>query len=427
MWKEKRNPRSKFEWNSLATFSAIIIGSFLFWGVLWRTGWKPALFVGLSIASFMAGCLIGFAFTSYGEETATVGKVRDWLVGGLTGLTVAKFGSLKALLLTFANGPGPQAFALTVGVSVTFATVGFFCMFFQRELILNVLLAESRDRRGRVEGTKLAGFVTFQLLSAMPPSILSGIDDIDELLEYRKSEADRLRKLLESEEVRKFLSQADEACRIGAPLDWDVASKAAVLHYYLTYFTEGEGKEDQARRALEWIKRALFLNHSHADLTAKYADILGVLGQYTEAVMVLERLDLTPEAPAYIKQWLGYLLLHVSGREGDAIRYSDEYHRRFPDESDSVFNSACGHAQKHGIAIKRGGQQPDEDTTAEITRERLLALEKLKQALAGEPEYVNVVAYGWVRPGESFESLKDDPEFLALVKSYQVKKKPNKE
>jgi tetratricopeptide (TPR) repeat protein len=405
----------KFKWGPASTLITAFIFSAFLVAFLSRFPGRAALFLDLSVASFMVGCVVGFLFTSYGEEASTVGKVRDWLIGGITGLTIAKFSSLKLLLLGFADGPGPQPYALVVGLAVSFSALGFLCMFFQRELILNVLLAESRDRRGRVEGTKLAGLVTFQLLSSLPPSILSGIDDIDELLEYRTSEAERLRNLLESEGVEKFLSQAEEVCRTGAPLDWDVASKAAMLHYYQTYFTDSDRKKDQARKALEWITRALFLNPNHADLTAKYADILGVLGQYNEAGSVLERLDQTPEAPAYIRQWLGYTLLHIPGREDDAIRYSDEYHQRFPDEGDSLFNSACGHAQKHRNAMRQNPGKSDSDRDTEIRQERMLALEKLKEALEKVPEYKNVVANEWTKPGESFESLKGDTEFLSLV------------
>ena len=66
-------------------------------------------------------------------------------------------------------------------------------MFLQRELILNVVLAQSRVERGRVEGTQAAGIVMQRFLVALPASILSGTDDVDEILESRKDEAEELR------------------------------------------------------------------------------------------------------------------------------------------------------------------------------------------------------------------------------------------
>jgi hypothetical protein len=92
----------------------------------------------------MVGCLVGFLFTSYGQEEATVGKVRDWLVGGLTGLTIAEASNIKSLLGAFAIDSSTQEFAVVVSVAVLYTGLGFFFMFIERELILNVCLAQSR-------------------------------------------------------------------------------------------------------------------------------------------------------------------------------------------------------------------------------------------------------------------------------------------
>ena len=100
---------SKREWGPAVTWSLTAIASLVFWGLEGRGSMMNWILVAsLSLSSFTIGALAGFLFTSYGEETSTVGKVRDWLIGGLTGLTIAKVGAIKSLLLTFAAGPGPQ-------------------------------------------------------------------------------------------------------------------------------------------------------------------------------------------------------------------------------------------------------------------------------------------------------------------------------
>lgn len=137
-----------FTWTLIGTAS---VYAWIFVGQ--RSQLRIVLVAGVSLSSFMVGCLGGFLFTSYGEESATVGKVRDWLIGGLTGLTIAKASQIKALLLTFAAGPGPSEFAIVAGAATVYAILGFFLMFFQRELILNVLLAEGRAERLKLEGT----------------------------------------------------------------------------------------------------------------------------------------------------------------------------------------------------------------------------------------------------------------------------------
>lgn len=399
------------KWGSTLTWLLVVAISVAFWILESQHSFQRAvLVIGLSLSSFSIGSIVGFLFTSYGEESATVGKVRDWLIGGLTGLTIAKAGSIKALLLTFSYGPGPQEFAITVGTAITFAGLGFFFMFFQRELVLNVYLAESRAHRGQIEGTDQAGLVTQKLLATLPPSLLSGIDDIDDLVTEQRPEAENLRKLLYSDEVSNFMNEAEKAAKSGSKLDWDVVSKMALLQYYRTYYEKGEDKDAQQERAEEWLVRALLMNPNHADLTAKHADVLGMMKRYSETVEILERLRRSPEAPAYIEQWLGYFLLFVPNRELEAIRYSEDYHRRFPDEGDSLFNSACGYAQIYCQEMKDGGSSKNSDSES-----RRLALERLKEALSVEPDYAQIVKTDWIQPGESFECFSKDPEFRSLV------------
>jgi hypothetical protein len=142
--------------------------------------------------------MVGFLFTSYGEESSTVGKIRDWIIGGISGVTFAQIidreSALKRVLSSFTMG-GANDSALVVGAAVTYSVLGFFFMFLQRELILNVVLAKSREERGMVDGTQQAGIVMQRFLVALPPSIMSGADDIDEILQFRKKEAENLRTL----------------------------------------------------------------------------------------------------------------------------------------------------------------------------------------------------------------------------------------
>lgn len=399
--------------NYLSTPTSIALVTLVLFGWLYLTSQGSAmrfvLLAGLGLASFAIGCLVAFLFTSYGEEVGTIGKIRDWLIGGLTGLTIAEAGAVKRILLTFAAGPGASEFALVVAFFVVYSVLGFFVMFFQRELILNVLLAERRAERGRLEGAGEAGIVIQRFLLALPPSILSGVDDIDEVIQFRKAEAEKLHTLLYSSEVDKFLEQADQALKTSAGLDWDVVSKAANLHYYRTYFEKEDRKESECECAHAWIVRALAMNPLHVDLTVKLADVLGMMDRYVEAVSILEKLECTPEAPAYLKQWLGYFLLFVD-RNDEAIRYSEEYHKLFPDEHDSIFNIASAYAQKHCSEIHR--QEAEQGMNSE---NRKLALEKLKEALRGEPDYAETVRTKWIRRGESFDCFADDKEFRSIV------------
>ncbi len=375
---------------------------------------RSILVASISLAALATGCITGFVFTSYGEETGTIGKIRDALVGGATALTIAKASAIKNLVLTFAFGPGPREFAVVAGSAVVFSVFGFLSMFLLRELVWNVLLAKKRAERDQIEGTKSAGLITQQLTTALPVSILSGIEDIDDLVESRKDDAERFRQQLDSDDVKKFLDDAEEATRNGTPIDWDVVSKVANLHYYKTYFEKDGEKEAQEELAYQWIRRALLMNPFHVDFIVKCADVLGMMNRYLEAVKMLEDLDRTNEAPAYLKQWLGYFLLFVPNREDDAIRYSREYHRKFPDDGDPLFNIACGYAQKY-CTLKEQLKRSGVEASADLKELRDEAVNYMRQALALEPDYADTVLAKWFAKGESFECLSDDKELLSLL------------
>jgi tetratricopeptide (TPR) repeat protein len=362
----------------------------------------------LSLASFMVGCLVGFLFSSYGEESNTLGKVRDWLIGAITTFTLVKVSAIRGLVGIFATGSDPIERAYAIAASVFYVGLGFLFMFFQRELILNVLLARSRAERGRLDGTVRAGQVTQQFLLTLPPSILSGASDIEDVVQFDQAEAKHLKEILEGDEVEKFLEAAEQAAK-SATLDWDVISKAANLHYYRTYFKKDGEKRTQAIRAHEWIMRALAINPLHVEFTVKLADVLGTLERYQEAITLMERLSEQPEGPAYVAQWLGYFYLFVD-KEDMAIKYCKAYLEKFPEDADSLINLACAYGQKFckevhaGRAAGPAAQQDRKD-----------ALGILKRALQRLPDYAEMVRTKLTEPDESFFCLRDDQAFKEIV------------
>jgi tetratricopeptide (TPR) repeat protein len=395
-------------------WAVLVLVSMVLWAIdAQHSIQRLALLVALSCASFMIGCLVGFLFTSYGQEKDTVGKVRDWLVGGITGITIAQASSIKSLLLYFALDSSTHEFALVSGTAIVYTGLGFFFMFIERELILNIWLAQSRAERGRLEGTEQAGRVTLRLLQALPASVLSGVHTVEDTVEDVEAQAD-LRKLLCSEDVKNFLEEAEEAAKAGTSIDWDVASKVANLRYYLIYFGEPQSREAAGELAGEWILRALNFNPLHADLSAKYADVLNLLDRPDEAVSILKRIERTPEAPAYVRQWLGYFLLEMEGQEDEAIRLSLEYHNQFPDESDTFFNIARAYARKYRYELEASeqGSLPESENRKE-------ALNYLSKGLRAQPDYVEAFRTRWISDHAEKDDWKcflNDPEFRKVVR-----------
>jgi hypothetical protein len=380
---------------------------------------KMRLVLALIALAFAVGAIFGFLFTSYGEdEKTTIGKVRDWLIGGIVGLglsqAIEQGGTLKKILQKFQFSQSDNDFALVIGTAVAYVTLGFFFMFFQRELILNVELASRRAERGRIDGTHQAGLVIQRTLAVLPASLLSGVDDIEQISQLAPDEAAHLREILYAPDVETFLSQAAAASRDGLTLDWDIISKAAYIHYYRTYF-EKEDKAAQIQRAMEWLLKALLITPLHADFTMKYADMLMSDSEkdYLGAATILERLAQRQNSPLLVRQWLGYVLLFIPERVEEAIHYSDWFHKEFPDDPGSLFNMACGYGQLYCRSKRLG--HPDEKLRTE-------ALADLRASLRIAPGYVDKAADALTKPGEDFECFAEDLGFVELIN--EVKRKP---
>lgn len=390
------------------TWTIIAIGS-LIWFVLLGQGSlrRSVLLACLGLASFMTGSFVGFLFSSYGEEDSTLGKLRDWLIGAIAALSVAKISSLKAVLVVFASGPGSTEFAYTLGTAVLYAGIGFYFMYFYREIILNLTLARSRAERGKLEGSQQAGQVVQRFLLRLPASVLTGVDDIEDVGDVKKEEVENLKGLLYSEDVEAFLRQADDAVKEGTA-DWDVVSKAAYICYYRTYF-EKNNQAAAVAKASEWITRALNMIPLHVDLTMKYVEMLAAKGEIEAATALLERLELRSESPFLVWQWLGYYLRFLPNRLDDAIGYSERYHAIFPEETDSLFNIAYACCRKYCLGIATGGAS---DATA-ASRQKAFAA--LRQGLKDQPDMKEKIRTEWIKEGTGLECMGSDNEFKSIV------------
>jgi tetratricopeptide (TPR) repeat protein len=151
------------------------------------------------------------------------------------------------------------------------------------------------------------------------------------------------------------------------------------------------------------------LNPLHADLTMKYADMLGEDSQKSATVAVLENLVVRPESPAVAFQWLGYYLRSVPSRLDDSIHYSHKFLALFHEDNDTKFNLAYAYGAKYCQELKKSGK------TDQNSPNRIKALELLRQALAEDPKFEEKVAKKWIEEKKGFECMRGDPEFDKLV------------
>lgn len=356
--------------------------------VLWWTGAaefeqaRVAAFVGISALAFALGTTVAFLFTSHGDEEQSVGKVRDWLLGGLTVLTFGealnRFQSIKALIKLFEVKTGD--FGSLVAMLAVGLVLGFYTMFFNRELVLNALL-----KRGHLEQRKLT-----QELAAVSVELAKA----DSLRPDTDPEAKRAALPAEGKKrLAQFAAVGQQAREMGEDLKPDTSWALAKASYH-------SGQYEKAAPLLE----KFLPDPEHATEAAlKLAQCYGEMGQPGEAVRVLERAKGDHPAPPVLKL-LGYYLLWIPERLKEAVAYTTEYLGRRPKDDGAVLNLACAHAQLYGQSEKK-----DEELKKH-------ALDQLARAIELDPS-TKALARSLARPGGDFVSLADEPKFKELVAS----------
>jgi tetratricopeptide (TPR) repeat protein len=362
----------------------------------------------------VCGIFSAFLFTSSGkEEESTFGKIRDWMLAGITGAGATEImergGSVKRLLELFAIGPQSGEFALVISTVAIGFTSGFFFMFFQRELNLNVLLAKARALTAASENAQSASTAVQELLSKLPPFLLTDISDVSES-ELSPSDRSELEQLLLSDNVNKFLDQMKERTESGAAVDWDSVSKTAFIQYYRTYFVKKEDRKRQIDEAERWVKRALIMEPLHGALTVAYADLHSLQEDYPTAAQELKDLIANGDPPASAFQQLGYYLLE-DGKDTESVRYSKKYLELYPDDASTCFNLAfC-----YGRLFCSSPDKP------ELRTECLTFLSK---GLLLDPEHATKIRDTWFTEG--FTCLKGDAQVVDALNQADARAKPSK-
>src|SRR5713101_5080436 len=161
-------------WGKVATQRDFLplaaVSSALWWTLSGRGNLEcEGKFVAASLAAFAIGTLCGFVFSSTTGESDSVGKVRDWLIGGVAALSVAQIASgghaIRNVLEIFVPKGCPDDLAIVAGMVVVYSVGGFFLMFFNRELLLNILLARGRAQ-ARQEFEKHAEAASAKIVEA---------------------------------------------------------------------------------------------------------------------------------------------------------------------------------------------------------------------------------------------------------------------
>lgn len=374
-------------------------------------------------AAFAIGSLIGFLFTLFGEEVEPFGKIRNAMIAvasGIAGVGIAKINQLGSKLgeIQLFGGPSQMNSWFSTLFVITYLVAGFYFMYLMRQLVLNPALAKSRNEIDRIQLSGRVENVATELAKILTPRVLLGRENIAEIVEEDKQQAKELRSQLYSDVVTSFLDSCEKDICTGYEVSPDNISRAAVIHYYRTYFEKADtdAREKQEDLAVAWINRALLRDPLDPGFNIKLADIYAMQDRYVEVVAIFERLERDETSPQYVQQWLGYFLLFIDGREMDAIRNSLEFHERFPDESAGLFNASCGYAQLYTLEARKEGVE-----RIPHSKNRLKSLELLEKSIHIEPG-LRADAERYSVEGESFELLSQDEAFKRIIAEPQVPK-----
>jgi len=413
---DMHSPLSKRSIGLLIGSSAFAVAS-IFWAIAIGRGdpERASLALITFACSIGVGSLIGFVFTIFGDEIESLGKARDSLialVSGIAGVGVAKTAELGGLLGRIQLFPQMNEASswFSVLIVTTYTISGFYAMYFFRKLFLNPALAEAHSRLELT--TKLsnrASLILTEIEKKLPKSILSGRDSIEET-DAQASEYVAIKEGLLSKEVEGFLSICEEEVGKGS-LTIDLVYKASVLHYYRIRFLPPDSLErrSEAEKAMEWLTRATMIDPLDPEPQLKLAEVYGMLDDNETCISILEKLELNPESPQYLDQWLGFYLLFADAREKDAIRHSEEFLKKYSANEICFFNIARAYSQM----LKTDSKTETNDVSL-LAEYRTRALAFLKKSVRIDPD-LKTFAKEKAKSDESFSSLANDPEFLEII------------
>jgi tetratricopeptide (TPR) repeat protein len=297
-------------------------------------------------------------------------------------------------------------------VVVLFSIAGFYYMYLLRRIIWNPLFARSQKIIDRLQISGNVSAVATDVENAVPQSLLLGRESIGEAIEANGPQAKALEERLFGSTVLTFLKNCESDLTGGVPISNEVVDRAATLYYYQSYFKKDD-RDVRIDNAIAWVSRSLTRDPLNISFSVKLADLFGMQERYAETASILERFVGDPDAPQYIRQWLGYYLLYIDGREQRAVDYSLEYFRLFPTQASAPFNASCGYAQLYLIELQGLGVSAVPDS-----ENRRKSLEFLEQAIRMDP-----TSREWARKyavvDESFESLISDEKFLEITTPYE--------
>lgn len=385
-----RNVDQRGGWSpSYAEMTVIWVGASVLWWFLagsfeaQRISWLIAS----SATALATGAIVGFLFTSYDEESESIGKVRNWLLGGITGLTIAELatgaGTVRAILTLFQAGDPPAAAGLHACNLVGYSVLGFFGSFILREVWLNPLFAKARRQRRELASAIDSATDAVKTASEAWSKGLASVDEFETPDNVTYSQAMRV---VDSMEAWKLANLGgDPQTLLVVARSYAIVGQHAAAAGAFERIIERSGFDRTALVGAAMAYEELGAHSKAGELVKKYIDRLGDDG----------------------RQWLSFYLLHDPDTVREAAEYAELYlnaHQE-PGNGATHFNAACAYAQVYAATGQETARASSLDYLGQAGRINPVWLVRAKQLS------------GW---NDDFYALRGDNEFLSLVGTPRV-------
>ncbi len=343
--------------------------------------------------AFALGCVVGFVFSTTSQSTtdqqeSSIAKVRDWMVGGVTGLgvgeLVAQGAHLKAFIQIFSPGDAGREFGLTAATMVVFFVGGFLAMFLNRVLVLNLLLAQAEKTRTDIENGREKFDKKREELAASAPVGPTG----------PTWEPESQQDAIEADPtLQSFALSVELAFSKGEVVKLTDIDRVA--GYYAATF--------QRNKLVDFLRLAFEKSPLKIAVAFRLAKALADVGNYEKAIQALQDAQKVPNAPASLKKVIGFYLLWLDDEEHlkESLRSTEEYLQTKPDDDGAIFNKACANAQLH--------------CKTKDPKYKDVALAALQAAINFNPAWKKRARELTGLEGD-FACFKDDSEFLEKTK-----------
>jgi tetratricopeptide (TPR) repeat protein len=353
----------------------------------------PAVLLMIAAAAFGGGIIMGLMMTAFGEEKQMFSNLSAAFQGILGGFTLADLTKddsvIKKILHALAAASGNKDdIGLTSAVVVFFGAAGFVTMFFNKQYLLNPLLAKSQETMNQLE--KLRQLTKGIQLSDFPwESKLEISDEQKRLLETALAGFDGV--LDDAELVRELpletLCSYAKACRL-------LGEKA----HKTNQPAEAEKRFQQAEQVL---RRARGNKPDDADLLFELANVLLLQKRYDQAAAYYSYLTHLRAARVSTYRLLGYAGLFDFRYLAEAEAATRHYLCFVGNDAGAKLNLACAICQQSAPAETEAARREE-------------ACKLLREAIRDWPE-AGPIAAGLTTGKGDFVKWKDEEEFKQII------------